>query len=69
MGFLQGAVSPGAHNHIALDNIHKRLELMYGTHGTFRINSMPGTGTVVLIIIPIDKTEGEHDVQRTSGGQ
>ncbi len=69
VGFLQGAVSPGAHNHIALDNIHKRLELMYGTHGTFRINSMPGTGTVVLIIIPIDKTEGEHDVQRTSGGQ
>ena len=69
VGFLQGAVSPGAHNHIALDNIRKRLELMYGTHGTFRMSSMPGTGTVVLIIIPIDKTEGEHDVQRTSGGQ
>lgn len=67
VGFLQGTVSAGAHNHIALDNIRKRLELMYGTNSTFRIHSMPGTGTVVLIIIPIDRTEGEHDVQCTAG--
>lgn len=69
VGFRPGTVSSDSHNHIALDNIRKRLQLMYGVDSVFRINSLPGTGTIVLMILPIDRTEGEHDVQRTARGQ
>lgn len=68
VGFRPGAVSSGSHNHVALDNIRKRLNLMYGNDSVFRINSLPGTGTIVLMILPIDRTEGEHDVQCNARG-
>lgn len=71
VGFRMGHTesAPSKHNHIALDNIRKRIELMYGAAGTFRIRGTPDCGTVALLIIPIDKTEGEHDVQRHAGRQ
>lgn len=54
-GFLLGELTDqdsSRHNHIALTNIQRRLALLYGAESTFRINSSPGVGTVVLIIIP-----------------
>jgi two-component system, sensor histidine kinase YesM len=45
------------HNHVALNNIKKRILLLYGEEGDMQIMSSPGHGTTVLVIIPIDKTE------------
>lgn len=58
VGFSQAAASDhDQHNHVALDNIRKRLEIMYGTASSFRLRSTPGEGTVALLIIPIDRSE------------
>lgn len=57
-GFLLGELTDqdsSRHNHIALTNIQRRLALLYGAESTFRINSSPGVGTVVLIIIPAEQ--------------
>lgn len=62
VGFHAETADSGLHNHVALDNIRRRLALMYGADSTFRIRSSPDAGTAVLMILPIDKTEGEHDV-------
>ncbi|MDO4269770.1 MAG: sensor histidine kinase [Eubacteriales bacterium] len=46
-----------AHNHVALDNIRRRLRLLYGDACAFTIRSGPGEGTEVLIQIPIEESE------------
>ena len=45
------------HTHIALPNIRERLQLLYGDAAQLRIRSVPGQGTVALLIIPIDEKE------------
>lgn len=45
------------HNHIALPNILRRLHLLYGDAATLDIQSSPGHGTTVFLVIPIDETE------------
>lgn len=45
------------HTRIALPNIHERLRLLYGNNALLRINSVPGVGTSVLLILPIDEKE------------
>lgn len=47
-----------AHNHIALPNILRRLDLLYGDRASLKINSAPGRGTTVLLALPIDRGEG-----------
>lgn len=63
VGFHTGVLSKGPselnrHNHVALANIQRRLQLLYGPAACMRINSAPGIGTVVLLVIPIDEKEG-----------
>lgn len=52
-----GGAPADGHNHVALDNIRRRVQLMYGNAGEFHIRSTPGQGTVALLVIPIDKSE------------
>lgn len=42
------------HNHVALQNIRRRLGLTYGGAGALHLNSTPGVGTVALVIVPAD---------------
>ncbi|MGL6202164.1 MAG: sensor histidine kinase [Lachnospiraceae bacterium] len=43
------------HNHIALSNISRRIQLLYGEPYGMTITSSPGQGTDVLLTVPIDK--------------
>ena len=52
------AAAAGDHNHIALPNVIRRLHLLYGEQADLKITSEPGRGTSVLLILPIDQTEG-----------
>lgn len=47
----------GRHNHIALPNILRRLDLLYGDRASLDIRSQPGGGTTVLLVLPIDQRE------------
>lgn len=38
---------------IALPGIIKRIDLLYEGQGTFEINSKPGSGTKVTVVLPI----------------
>lgn len=54
-------------SHIALKNIQRRIELLYGTDFGIQIQSNPGRGTSVLVTLPLDmnpdpKTEDADDV-------
>lgn len=42
------------HNHIALKNIRKRLDILYGAPYGLTIHSIPGAGTIATIYIPFD---------------
>lgn len=44
------------HNHVALSNIERRIQLLYGTQYGLNIRSEPGSGTSVRMLIPYDKT-------------
>lgn len=46
--------STGLHNHIALENVRRRLHLLYGDQADFQISSKLGCGTSVMLILPID---------------
>lgn len=48
----------GSHS-IGLPNIIRRLELVYGEHHSFSIDSAPGRGTRVVISFPAVRTEEE----------
>lgn len=41
------------HNHIALDNIARRIHLLYGKDYDMSIHSVPGEGTQITISLPI----------------
>lgn len=43
--------------YLALRNIVRRLELLYGEKGSFRIDSEEDVGTQVLVILPLDHME------------
>ena len=45
------------HNHVALNNIKKRIKLLYGEKGDLLVSSSIGSGTTVIAIIPIDTVE------------
>ena len=42
------------HNHVALANINRRIQLLYGEPYGMTISSMPGKGTDVMLTLPID---------------
>lgn len=42
------------HNHIALANIVRRLQLLYGERGELKIVSAPGKGAEITVILPPD---------------
>ena len=46
------------HNHIALRNIERRIQLLYGGSYGLTVHSRPGGGTEVLLRIPLDEGEG-----------
>lgn len=41
------------HNHIALDNIARRIQLLYGKNYGMNIHSVPGKGTQITISLPL----------------
>ncbi len=49
--------SGGEHNHIALYNVNRRIQLMYGSAYGVAIESEPGQGTEVTVRIPDDGRE------------
>lgn len=55
---IDQALENPSHNHVALNNIKRRITLLYGDKGDLQINSSPGIGTTVVVIIPIDKEKG-----------
>jgi Predicted signal transduction protein with a C-terminal ATPase domain len=42
------------HNHVALTNINRRIQLLYGQQYGLTISSVPGKGTDVMLTLPID---------------
>jgi len=42
------------HNQVALHNIDRRIKLLYGANFGLKITSVPGEGTEILMIIPIN---------------
>ena len=54
-GDLEKAQEAGRHNHIALPNILRRLNLLYGDQASLTIRSHPGSGTQIMLALPIDK--------------
>lgn len=53
--FQDGADEPtDRHNHIALPNVHRRIQLLCGQAYGLRVTSSPGNGTTVLVNLPLD---------------
>lgn len=50
--------------HIGLQNIYRRLQLLYGQKASLTLDSTPGQGTTVTIRIPLQE---ENHVQGTAG--
>ena len=49
------------HNHVAIDNIRRRIILAYGREGKMSIKSSPGKGTSIILSIPMEGAEIEDD--------
>lgn len=43
------------HNHVALPNVQRRIQLLYGQAYGIRITSTPGSGTTALVNLPLDR--------------
>ena len=43
------------HNHVALPNVQRRIQLLYGQEYGLRVTSAPGSGTTVLVNLPLDR--------------
>lgn len=43
------------HNHVALPNVQRRIQLLYGQAYGIRVTSAPGNGTTVLVNLPLDR--------------
>lgn len=52
---LSTEAETGRHNHIALPNIWRRLQLLYGSRASLTIRSHPGGGTQVMLMLPIEE--------------
>lgn len=50
----EGAGGKAEHNHVALANINRRIQLVYGQQYGMTISSVPGSGTDVMLNLPID---------------
>lgn len=46
--------SADRHNHIALPNVQRRIQLLCGQAYGLRVTSVPGSGTTVLVNLPLD---------------
>lgn len=46
---------------IGISNVHKRLKYEFGMHYGLSINSIPGTGTTVTILLPFTRSEESYD--------
>lgn len=45
------------HNHVALYNINRRIQLLYGKDYGLSVESSPGKGTVVTVFLPLETEE------------
>lgn len=45
-----------SHNNVAINNIHRRIQLLYGKKYGLQIRSMPGKGTEATLIFPHDSS-------------
>ena len=43
------------HNHVALPNVQRRIQLLYGQEYGLSVTSAPGSGTTVLVNLPLDR--------------
>lgn len=43
------------HNHVALPNVQRRIQLLYGQDYGISVTSTPGNGTTVLVNLPLDR--------------
>lgn len=43
------------HNHVALSNINRRIQLLYGRQYGMQVTSSPGRGTDILLTLPVDR--------------
>lgn len=43
------------HNHVALPNVQRRIQLLYGQAYGISVTSTPGNGTTVLVNLPLDR--------------
>lgn len=43
------------HNHVALPNVQRRIQLLYGQAYGISVSSTPGNGTTVLVNLPLDR--------------
>lgn len=43
------------HNHVALGNINRRIQLLYGRQYGMQVTSSPGRGTDILLTLPVDR--------------
>jgi len=53
----------GEHNeteHIGLYNVHRRIRLMYGEPYGLVVQSEPDAGTVIRIVMPVNRTEAQE---------
>lgn len=50
-----------SHNHVALLNINRRIQLLYGDPYKMAITTAPGEGTGILLTFPVNP---KHDVQK-----
>ena len=48
-----------SHNGIAMANIHRRIQLMYGTMYGMSIRSTPGVGTQTTLLLPLHGADRE----------
>lgn len=45
------------HNHVALPNVQRRIQLLYGQAYGISVTSTPGNGTTALVNLPLDRGE------------
>lgn len=57
----QPAPENSSGNHIALSNISRRLQLLYGKPYGMQISSTPGEGTEILLTLPVDRGPQEKE--------
>lgn len=54
LDILERADESTRHNHVALANINRRIQLLYGREYGMQITASPGAGADILLTLPID---------------